>query len=1813
MSIKKLIAYITALAILTLSFNTAVSANGDTAELYAEPTAEVKTTSYSAYELKGNYEFVGDAEGETKFKWYQSDSFFGEYTEIDGENEITLKHDRYDSGKYIKFVVIPVEQDGTEGEPAEAIPVLTSSTANEAFSSDASLEPVNTAKFAEGSGSYGIADDPDDSENKVLRISRTSTSTDASLKMSMLEYTLPKYSNNTGAIIDADIYVGSDLTGGNWEMFYIMGYNSANSLAQVAKFYVSNKNSNLLFSGASNVTASDAFEKDTWHHLRIVMDFEEDKVKEFTVDGASYGNDIGFVKSADIKYVDYVRTYLQNETTGTGYIDNLSITPVVNTAGYAAADTDAIELETVIPLDADTVELPCEGTVNGAPIAWSSSDESIVTVENGVTAVIDRTACTENKQVVLTAHCVNGNDYSTRDFTFDIICVEASKSSIDEITLDTGYKVSSDFQLPETLSEGEAIEWKSSDSEVISIDGYNAVVKQTYSEKTVVLTASAIINGVTYHKEFTVVVEAKSLDSITPPVVNSVSISQKDGTRPVIAKYDYYDIGAYDEVNSIYQWYAEENGEYTAVEGENSLTFVPGSEFGGRKIRFGVKPVNEMGVAGKEYLSEPLTYNFFKAEAPIAKITSKTINADKAFEICYEYSSSDLIEEADTSVTWYRSDSYNGVYTAIKGANGSIYKPTDESAYYKYVVIPKDAEGNEGTPVQVGPFMYADPNANQIVITKNAIAALSLPVETYLDIALPEFSEEGAAYTWVSSDESVMNSHGKIFRDSKDGANKIVNLTVYAVCGFETQTSEYSVLVNKFSNPPVISSQKLRQSNRPIFVDYEYTDADGNIEGATKYEWYYKAPGSDIFSFIEGADINRFAPDENMDNGTFKVRITPVDSTYTTGKTVETPEFTYTYKPSTKPTAVMGKTLYDTYKFTGKYTYKNTDGVPEGRSVYKWYISEKLFGEYTEIKGENSITLPYSKAPAGMYLKFVVIPVDSEGTEGEPVGAIPVLVASPNADTFDTDDSLSSIDGTGFAVGSGSYSIAADPQDSSNSALRLQRTVTTATDDTNNELKMSMIEYNIPNTRDTVGVIIDADVYAAAGLDGTWEMFYIFGASQAFKLYITGSNNHLYFQGDNSKAAASIRGKMTKDEWHHIRVVLDLQEQLVKEISLDGTVGGTDMELRSTISSVDYIRSYMQTTTTGTCYIDNLSVTPIVNSADYAREDANMIVLDTETDAVINNIKLPQKGSLNGSSITWTSSDEKYVVIEEGKRAMVTRPTADEGDKKVTITAHVVHGNDYYSRDIELNIVRKLNDSEIADRDYDRLNDYDNMIADSKITFPETGKFGARYEWTSSDESIIANDGTVYQTDDKQDVYFDVKITSGDASMTRRVMITVAPVRSENLLIKGGIDASSSDEKYPSANARDDDYTTAWKSVEEDKSPFIIMDMGMYRNVNRLYVADKGMSVKSFTLSASKDKINWTDVKVNKGVTGENIFVAEFDTINTRYIRADLVCDGAASANELALMYDPAAGDNAQSSLNDITLPIGKEVKDDFELPSALNDGTRIEWKSSDNDVISINGSKANVTRQSKDKSVTLTAAVTIGGKTAEKLFVVVVEGKGDSASSGGGGGSSSGGRSNGGVTSAAGSGVPVAAPVVQQSIFTDIASVPWAVDVINKLAAAGIVNGTGTGTFEPSRSITREEFAAILYRGFGFDSVAVNGEFSDVKSSDWYYEPVMQLSSLGIVKGIGEGSFGVGKTITRQDMAVMIYRAAIAANAQFAAAGTEFADAYVIAGYAKSAVDALSGAQIINGVGEGRFNPLGNATRAEATVILGRILDYIP
>ena len=225
-----------------------------------------------------------------------------------------------------------------------------------------------------------------------------------------------------------------------------------------------------------------------------------------------------------------------------------------------------------------------------------------------------------------------------------------------------------------------------------------------------------------------------------------------------------------------------------------------------------------------------------------------------------------------------------------------------------------------------------------------------------------------------------------------------------------------------------------------------------------------------------------------------------------------------------------------------------------------------------------------------------------------------------------------------------------------------------------------------------------------------------------------------------------------------------------------------------------------------------------------------------------------------------------------------------------------------------------------------------------------------------------------------------------------------------------------------------------------------------------------------------------------------------------------------------------------------------------------------------------------------------------------------------NSTSSNGGASSSSGGgtkhsnkiSNSGGYSTVITEGQSVSGISALKLKFTDLRETHWAYKSVSVLYEANIISGVTETEFEPSREIKREEFAKMLISAMGLEINNEENIFADVEPGAWYAGFVNTAYKNGIVNGISDEKFGVGESIKRQDMAVMIYNAMKKRGFLAEKKEITFADSGDIAEYAKEAVAALYDINVINGVGDNSFAPCQTATRAQAAVIIERALKYI-
>jgi len=177
---------------------------------------------------------------------------------------------------------------------------------------------------------------------------------------------------------------------------------------------------------------------------------------------------------------------------------------------------------------------------------------------------------------------------------------------------------------------------------------------------------------------------------------------------------------------------------------------------------------------------------------------------------------------------------------------------------------------------------------------------------------------------------------------------------------------------------------------------------------------------------------------------------------------------------------------------------------------------------------------------------------------------------------------------------------------------------------------------------------------------------------------------------------------------------------------------------------------------------------------------------------------------------------------------------------------------------------------------------------------------------------------------------------------------------------------------------------------------------------------------------------------------------------------------------------------------------------------------------------------------------------------------------------------------------------------------FDDIGSYGWARKQIEVMASKGIINGTSETTYTPAASITRADFTVLLVKALGL-SAEVSDNFADVSPSAYYCREVGIAKKLGIAGGRGGNMFDPLAPVARQDMMALAARAAAIAEKNLPAGSDadldSFLDRSLIAPYAANSVATLVKNGIVTGCNN-LVNPLGNATRAEAAVIIHRLYN---
>ncbi|CFX39840.1 S-layer homology domain [Syntrophomonas zehnderi OL-4] len=164
-----------------------------------------------------------------------------------------------------------------------------------------------------------------------------------------------------------------------------------------------------------------------------------------------------------------------------------------------------------------------------------------------------------------------------------------------------------------------------------------------------------------------------------------------------------------------------------------------------------------------------------------------------------------------------------------------------------------------------------------------------------------------------------------------------------------------------------------------------------------------------------------------------------------------------------------------------------------------------------------------------------------------------------------------------------------------------------------------------------------------------------------------------------------------------------------------------------------------------------------------------------------------------------------------------------------------------------------------------------------------------------------------------------------------------------------------------------------------------------------------------------------------------------------------------------------------------------------------------------------------------------------------------------------------------------------------------------WAEKNIAELVATGAIAGYPDGTFKPDNTITRAEFSSILVKAFKLETKS--GKVFNDTIGHWGKDYISTAAAHGIVSGYSDNAFGPDDSITREQMAVMIVKAAKLSDTL---EGKTFADGNKVSAWAQNAVVTTHEKNIISGYPDNTFQPKKNATRAEAATVIIKSLKHV-
>lgn len=179
---------------------------------------------------------------------------------------------------------------------------------------------------------------------------------------------------------------------------------------------------------------------------------------------------------------------------------------------------------------------------------------------------------------------------------------------------------------------------------------------------------------------------------------------------------------------------------------------------------------------------------------------------------------------------------------------------------------------------------------------------------------------------------------------------------------------------------------------------------------------------------------------------------------------------------------------------------------------------------------------------------------------------------------------------------------------------------------------------------------------------------------------------------------------------------------------------------------------------------------------------------------------------------------------------------------------------------------------------------------------------------------------------------------------------------------------------------------------------------------------------------------------------------------------------------------------------------------------------------------------------------------------------------------------------------------------------FTDVSKDAWYYDAVSYVTAKSYMSGFNANEFGPEKTVTRAMVAQIFYNMESTPAVTSGKDFPDVAYGQWYYNAITWAAANGVVSGYGDGTYQPDKSVTREELAQMFFNYAKAKglDGQEAADLSKFLDEHEISDWAEEALGWGVGAGLMSGKGGNYIDANGQGVRAEIAQMIKNFCENV-